>query len=105
MKNLGGVLGGKNERISIEDCTRCGAGVPASIIEKLHHHVRGPARALDMVPDLVQNILLSARKFSNADFISIYDRYKVSIYDGRTTRIKVSEKAELKGWRCPSTKL
>ena len=27
MKNLGGVLGGKNERISIEDCTRCGASV------------------------------------------------------------------------------
>ena len=33
------------------------------------------------------------------------DGYKVNIYDGRTSKITVSEEAVLKGWRFPRTKL
>ena len=49
--------------------------------------------------------LLSDRNFSVADYISIYDGDKVNIYDGYITRIKVSEKEVLKGWRFPTTNL
>ena len=58
-----------------------------------------------MVPDLFQNTLLSSIKLPDAYYISIYDGDEVNIYDGRTTRIRVSEKAVLKGWRCTATKL
>ena len=58
-----------------------------------------------MVPDLVQHTILSARTFSDADYISIYDVNEVNIYDGRTSKIRISEAAVLKGWRFPVTKL
>ena len=75
-----------------------GATAPAPKLAKLHHQLRKPAHTVDMVPYLVQNTLLSASKFANAEYISIYDGDKVNVYDGHTTRIKVSEKVVLKGW-------
>ena len=82
-----------------------GATATESKVEKIHHHVCKPAHTVEMVPFLVNNTLLSASKFTDVDYISIYDGDEVNIYDGHTTRIKVSEKAVLKGWRCPATKL
>ena len=49
--------------------------------------------------------LLSGSKFSNAGYISICDNKEVNIYDGRTSRVLVSERAVLKVWKCPRTKL
>ena len=40
-----------------------------------------------------------------AGYVSVCDRFKVNIYDGRTATITVSDEAVLKGWRFPRTKL
>ena len=55
-----------------------------------------------MVPGLASDTILSGRKFVDADYISIYDPPEVNIYDAKTTRIIATEKAVLKGWRCPN---
>ena len=46
-----------------------------------------------MVPTLVQHTLLSASKFSDADYISIYNGEKENIYDGQTAKINIPEAA------------
>ena len=74
-------------------------------IAKLHHPVREPARKVDMVPALADQSLLSGTKFSDAGYISICNDKEVNIYDGCTARILVSERAVLKGCKCPRTKL
>ena len=54
----------------------------------MEHKVREPARTIDMVPYLVHRTILSARKFSNGDYISIFDVNEVNIYDVQTAKIK-----------------
>ena len=73
--------------------------------EKLEHDLHNPARTIGIVPDLVEQSLLSGRKFADAGYISIYDENEVNIYDLHTTKIVVSEAAVLKRWRCPIAKL
>ena len=58
-----------------------------------------------MVPGLASDTLLSGSKFEDADYISIYGPLEVDIYDAKTTKIIVTEKAVLKGWRCPKSGL
>ena len=82
-----------------------GGIVRASNKAKLEHNLRDPARDVDMVPMLAEHTLLSTSKFADADYISIYDKNEVNIYDARTTKINVSEDSVLKGWRCPQTGL
>ena len=65
---------------------------------KLEHKLRDPARDVDMVPMLAEHTLLSTSKFVDADYVSVYDKDEVNIYDSRTTKINVSEDAVLKGW-------
>ena len=78
---------------------------PASMVAKLYHEVREPARTVDIVPALGRNSLLSGGKFAEAGYVSICDDKEVNIYDGRTAKIVVSEEAVLKGWRCPHANL
>ena len=70
----------------------------ASNIAKLEHDLQEPAKSVDMVPGLASDTLLSGSKFADADYISIYDPLEVNIYDAKTTKIIVTEKAVLKGW-------
>ena len=58
---------------------------------------RDPARDVDMVPILAEHTLLSTSNFANADYVSVYDKDEVNIYDARTTKIKVSNDTVLKG--------
>ena len=44
-----------------------------------------------MVPDPVHHTLISARKFSDSEYISIYGGDEVNIYYGRTTKIEISD--------------
>ena len=69
----------------------------ASNIAKLEHNLREPAKLVDMVPGLASDTLFSGRKFLNADYISIYDKREVNLYDAKTTRIIITENAVLKG--------
>ena len=75
-----------------------GTTATATNIAKLVHQVREPARTIDMVPDIKHNSLLSTSKFAEADYITVYDRDEVNIYDAKKTKIVISEDAVLKGW-------
>ena len=64
---------------------------------KLHHPEREPAQTVDMFPTLADQYLLSGNKFAQAGYVTICDNQEVNIYDGRTAKIIVSEKAVPKG--------
>ena len=63
------------------------------------------ASTVHIVPALARQSLLSGGQFADSGYISICDGEEVNIYDEKTANITVSEKAVLKGWRCPKTKL
>ena len=67
--------------------------------------MRNPVRTIDIVPDLVEQSLLSGSKIVDTGYISINNENEVSIYDSHTTKMVVSDAAVLNVWRCPITKL
>ena len=75
--------------------------LPAPTKAKLYHSVSEPARTVDMVPALKDNSLLSGGKFDQAGYVAVCGDKKVSLYDGKTAKITLSEEAVLTGWRCP----
>ena len=70
----------------------------ADEVRLLQHKLREPARSVDMVPG-IHNSLLSTGKFADANYISIFDKDEVNIYDATNTVITVSRGAILRGWR------
>jgi hypothetical protein len=48
---------------------------------------------------------LGTSKVVDADYIMIYDKEEVNLYDAKTMNISVLEEAVLKGWRCPAAGL
>ena len=58
-----------------------------------------------MVPALADQSLLSGNKIPQAGYVTICDNQEVNIYDGRTVKKIVSEKAVLKGWFCPKYRM
>ena len=67
---------------------------------KIDHNLKEPARPVYMVTGLKYNLLISARKFAGAKYITILTEDEFNIYDGKTTNIIVSEEELLRGWRC-----
>jgi len=82
-----------------------GGTAQAPLTEKLHHDLREPAISVDIVPSLTDNTLISTGKFTDANYFAVYDDKEVNIYDGNTTKIYITEKAVLQGFRCPTSKL
>ena len=65
----------------------------------LHHPVREPAKSADVVPSLVRNSLLSARKFADAKYFTVLTPKEVLIYDNLgDIQLTISQEAILKGW-------
>ena len=58
-----------------------------------------------MVPNLVHHKLLISRNVSDADYISIYDGDEVNMYDGKISKIEISEAGVLKCWWVPVARL
>jgi hypothetical protein len=77
----------------------------ASDIDELHHYVRHPAKDVHIVPGIERNSLLSIPKFVDANYIGIFDKDEVNIYNADNTIITVSCSAILRGWQCKQTKL
>jgi hypothetical protein len=77
----------------------------ASNMDELHHDVRHPAKDVHIVPGIERDFLLSIPKFFNANYIPIFDKDEVNIYDANKTIITVSCSAILRGWQCKQTKL
>ena len=79
---------------------------PATNIALLNQkHLRQAARTIHIVPALAHQYLPSGGQFDDSGYVSICDGAEVNIYDGRTTRITISEAAVFKGWSCSTTKL
>ena len=83
-----------------------GTTAQASAKAKLHHSKREPVRTVDMVPNLKHNSLMSANKFSDAQYITVLTPTEVLIYDdmGDIQR-SISSKAILRGWRFKQSQL
>jgi hypothetical protein len=81
------------------------ATAAATMIYKLHHNLREPARSVNIVLSLVGNSLLSTVKMVEASYMAIYDDKEVNFYNTTTTKITVLADAILKGWQCPQAKL
>jgi hypothetical protein len=77
----------------------------ASNMGKLHHNVRHPAKDVHIVPGIKRDSLLSIPKFIDANYVAIFDKDEVNIYNSNKTIITVSCSAILRGWQCKQTKL
>ena len=67
---------------------------------KLHYSVSEPARTVDMVPNLKHNSLRSARKFTDAQYITVLTSTEVLIYDDMgDIQLSIYSIAILRGWR------
>jgi hypothetical protein len=77
----------------------------ASNIDKLHHDVRQTSEDVHIVPGIECDSLLSIPKFVDANYIAIFDKDEINIYNANKTTIVVSRGAILQGWWCRQTNL
>ena len=81
-----------------------GQTMPATNKMTLAHNLRHPATEMNVVPG-VHTTLLSGSKFADAGYKILLDKDGLHIYDGKTTTIKISNEAVLRGYRCKSSGL
>jgi hypothetical protein len=67
--------------------------------------VQKPAWELHITPSITKNLLLSAGKFATANYITIFDKEEVNIYDMNDTIFTVTRGAILHEWWDAATKL
>jgi len=78
-----------------------GAIAKAKDIRELPYDVRGEAKEVHMVPG-TQNNLISTNKFALEDYIKIFDKEEVNVYNANDVKIQTTRGAILRGWRVPS---
>jgi hypothetical protein len=76
-----------------------------SNMDKLHHDICHPAKDVHIVPGIEHDSLLSIPKFAGANYIAIFDKDKVNIYDANKTTIVVPQSTIIRGWQCKTTNL
>ncbi len=77
--------------------------VNATEIAEYLFKVRVPAQELHITPGVTENSLLSTSKFADANYITIFDKEAVNIYDANETTITITRGAILRGFKCPKT--
>ena len=77
----------------------------ATEVKLLQHNVREPAWQIDIVPAITTDALISMAKFADADYMAVFDKEKVEIFDANNTKVLVTCGAILRGWRCKDTGL
>ena len=65
-------------------------------------NVREPANKLHITPGISQHSLLSTGKYADANYITVFDKDTINVYDSNNTIITVTRDAILRGWR-PTT--
>ena len=55
-------------------------------MDALHHSLRAPARDVHIVPSIEHNSLISVSKFVDANYIAIFDKDEVNIFDANIPR-------------------
>ena len=82
-----------------------GQAVAASEVAEYPFKVRNPASQVHITPGVTINSLMSTNQFAVADYITVFDKEEVNVYDANDVKITVTRGAILRGWRCPSTGL
>jgi hypothetical protein len=59
-------------------------------MDTLHHDVRHPTKNVHFIPGTKHDFLLSILKFVDANYIAIFDKDGVNIYNANKTTIVVS---------------
>jgi hypothetical protein len=77
--------------------------VNATKITEYPFKVKAPAQELLITPGVTKNSLLSTSKFADANYITIFDKEAVNIYDANKTTITVTRGAILRSFKCPTT--
>ncbi len=77
--------------------------VNATEIAEYPFKVRAPVQELHITPGVTKNSLLSTSKFADANYITMFDKEAVNIYDANDTTITVTRGAILRGFKCPMT--
>ncbi len=77
----------------------------ASNMDKFQHDVRHPAKDVRIVLGIEHDSLLGIPKFADANYVAIFDKDEVNIYNPNKTKIIVSCSTILQGWRCKQTNL
>ena len=62
-------------------------------------NVRAPANELHITPGVSQHSLLSTGEYADANYITVFDKDTVNVYDANDTIITVTRDAILQGWR------
>ncbi len=62
----------------------------ANDMDELQHNVRHPAKDVRIIPGIERDSLLSIPKFLDANYIVIFDKDEVNIYDANKTSIVIS---------------
>jgi hypothetical protein len=83
--------------------------IPATEIAEYPFEVRKLAKILHITPGVSQNSLLSTAKFADANYITIFNKDTVNIYNSNNTIITITKGAILQGlqdknsnlWRIP----
>ena len=75
-----------------------GATEEAREIGELATNVRAQAREVHITPGITKTSLMSAAKFADAGYTTIFDGDQVSIYDQHVTVITVSRAAIIRRW-------
>jgi hypothetical protein len=82
-----------------------GTQSPAGYKAELYHGLREPVNQADLVPTLSTNSLLSTSKLADANYVTVFTRDEVQVFDVETTKFNIEGQAVMTGWRCPTTKL
>jgi hypothetical protein len=77
----------------------------ATDVDKLHHDIRHPAKDIHIMLGIECDSLLSIPKLSNANYIAIFDKDKINIYNANKTKVMASCSIILHGWQCKDTNL
>jgi hypothetical protein len=70
----------------------------ATAIAEYPFKERGPANKLHIRTGITKNLLLSTGQFAAANYITVFDKEKVNIYNANNTIIAVTRGAILPGW-------
>jgi hypothetical protein len=73
--------------------------IPATKIAEYPFEVRKLAKVLHITPGISRNSLLSTMKFADANYIKVFDKDTVNIYNANDTVIIVTKGAILRGWQ------
>jgi hypothetical protein len=68
-------------------------------------NVRAPANKLHITPGVSQHSLLSTGKYADANYITVFDKDTVNVYNTNNTIITVTQEAILQGWWDKDNKL